>query len=124
MSFTYYYRNRPPGIGCQPDGFDPDTREYWRPRREVAGVPYHGKVSYPRLLRFERVWQYELVPADPVERAEYIFWQEQETEPGVDLRLEYLDTSRETLESLAKYDALARAALVILDTPRPDVIGE
>jgi len=115
MSFTYYYRNCPPGIGCQPSGFDPDTREYWCPRKEVDGVPYHGQVSYPEPLECKQVWQYELVPADPVEHAEYIFWREQEIGSEIDLRFDYLNTDRETLEALAKHDALARAALVLLD---------
>ena len=110
---VYYYRNRPPGIGCQPSGFDPDTRECWHPRRGVRGLLYHGQVSYSEPLKFEQVWRYELVPADPVENAEYAFWQE--LDPGYDMRDDYLSTPREQLQQLARHDVLAGAALVILD---------
>ena len=68
--FEYYYRNRPPGIGCQPDGFDPDARETWFPRKEVNGVPYFGKVSYPEPLSCEDLYRYKLRPVDLVEYAE------------------------------------------------------
>lgn len=119
----YYYRNRPPGIGCQPDGFDPDTREAWRPRKDVNGIPYHGEVSYPEPLSPEDLYRYELRPADLVECAEYIFWQHEGS--GLDLRTDYLSTDRATLEIYAsRSSVLAQAALIILDTPRTLVVGE
>lgn len=112
--YEYYYRLRPPGTSCQPDGFDPDTRECWRPRKDVNGISYHGKVSYQEPLSHEDLYHYDLRPVDLAEYAEYVFWREQEIE-GVDLRFDYLNTSRETLEALARRDILAQAALVILD---------
>ena len=75
--YEYYYRNRPPGIGCQPDGFDPELTQCWRPRREVNGVPYHGVVVYVEPLLPKQIWQYELRPADLVECAEYVFWEDE-----------------------------------------------
>ena len=114
MSFTYYYRNRPPGIGCQPDGFDLYTREYWCPRKEIDGVPYHGVVSYPTPLTPEQIWQYELRPADLVEYAEFIFWEDGRAD-NVDMREDYLNTDRADLESMSQFSKLAQAALTILD---------
>ena len=111
--FTYYYRNRPPGIGCQPGGFDPDTRESWIPMRQVDGIPYLGQVSYPEPLAPEQVWQYELRPADLVEYAEYVFWLERD--PSFDVRADYLSAPRERLQRMARHDVLAGAALIILD---------
>ena len=108
--YEYYYRLRPPGTSCQPDGFDPDTRESWRRTKYVNGVPYHGKVSYLEPLSHEDLYRYELRPVDLAEYAEYVFWQRrQETRSGVDLRFDYLNTSRETIESLAHCDPLAQA---------------
>jgi hypothetical protein len=106
----YYYINRPPGIGCQPDGFDIDTRETWMPRRRVGDRYFLGTVSYPEPLDPEDVWQYELYPVDPVERAECTFWCTHDPS----LRQEYLDTPREDLESMAEFCGLSQAALVIL----------
>lgn len=70
---AYYFASRPPGIGCQPDGFDPDTREIYVPRREVVelnGRAVWGKVDYPEPLTSGQCELYDLIPADPVERAQ------------------------------------------------------
>ena len=112
--FTYYYRNRPPRIGCQPKGFDPELTEYWRPRRKVNGIPYHGKASYPAPLTPEQIWQYELRPADLVEYAEFIFWEDGRAD-NMDMREDYLSTPRADLENMAQFSKLAQAALIILD---------
>lgn len=113
----YYYRNRPPGIGCQPDGFDPGTRESWVPRKDVNGIPYHGKVSYPEPLDHEDLYRYELRPVNLVEYAEYVFWQH--GDPGYDIKADYLSANRALLESYAPGSILAQAALIILDAQRP-----
>jgi len=115
--FTYYYRNRPPGISCQPDGFDPDTREYWQPRRKVNEIPYHGAVSYPQPLTPKQIWQYELRPADLVEYAEFIFWEDGRAD-DIAMREDYLSTDRADLENMAQFSKLAQAALIILDAQK------
>jgi len=124
MSHEYYYRNRPPGIGCQPDGFDPDTREWWRPRKDVNGISYHGKVSYSEPLSPWDIYRFELRPVDLVEYAEYIFWREIFWHEGSQegdqpwLREDYLSADRALLEEHAPHDILARAALIILDAQK------
>lgn len=75
MSFKYFYINRPAGYGCQPDGFS--RYEAWIPAREVVGLGYRsflGEVEYPIRLAAVDVWKYDLIPADPVERAKYNLW--------------------------------------------------
>ena len=75
----YFYRNRPPGIGCQPDGWE--EREAWSPVRAVPEIAsdlkhhhFHGWVEYQRALTPYICWKYELLPADPVERAVFMFY--------------------------------------------------
>lgn len=74
-SFKYFYINRPAGYGCQPDGFD--RHEAWIPARSVEGLgdrAFLGEVEYPIRLSPVDVWKYDLLPADPVERAKYALW--------------------------------------------------
>jgi hypothetical protein len=116
--FVYMMRNRPPGIGCQPDGFLWDETETWIPMREhpypprhLVGLRFLGKAVYPQALTFEQIWQYELWPEDPLEWAEYTFWRE--GEDGAWLRKDYLEQSVEFLQEQAKRDHKAVAALII-----------
>ncbi len=110
MPSSYLYRNRPPGIGCQPDGFD--AHETWLPGREVEGRHFLGRVEYSQSLSWEQVKRYELWPEDELERAEMTF-----TREGKDsawLREDYLAQSIGKLEAFADRDTKAWAALVIL----------
>jgi hypothetical protein len=69
----YYYRSRPPGIGCQPDGFT--GRESWLPARDCPMGMGHcfGWAEYPARLSLDRVYRYDLVADDLLERAVYVF---------------------------------------------------
>lgn len=75
--YRYYLLNRPPGIGCQPDGFV--DRETWLPSRKIPDGDYWhalGWVEYLRPLSMEEVWKKELRPADPEEWKAYLEWRE------------------------------------------------
>lgn len=69
----YYYLNRPPGIGCQKDGFV--DRECWMPARVInVGRNALGWVDYPFRLDFEDIWKWELWPDDTDELESYCEW--------------------------------------------------
>ena len=111
MPHRYYFLSRPPGIGCQPDGFA--NREYWRPKQEIPGTERtaHGWVEYPEKLTAEQVEHWSFWIADVLERAEYVF-------AGKDwLRENYLSQPIEKLREYADEhrDLKAWAALVILE---------
>lgn len=67
--YTYYYVNRPPGMGCQPDGWV--EREDYFGRTDRQHSPYHGHVRYDRRLTLDEIYRYELEPNDLVEGALY-----------------------------------------------------
>ena len=113
--YEYYYRNRPPGISCQPDGFDAESRQAWIPRRKIDGILYHGTVSYPEPMSYYQMWHYDLRAVDPVEYAEFIFWVDAHQSGRDWLREMYLDMDRDVLEEDASHDIYAQAALIILD---------
>ena len=108
---AYLYRNRPPGIGCQPDGFNLDTRETWCPAKEIDGRHFWGRVEYSLPLAFGEMHRYELLPEDELELAEYIFWLEGDAAEW--LRADYLTADEKMLQDYAEQDAKAWAALVI-----------
>lgn len=73
---VYYYRNRPPGLYVQPDGFDPETRESWYPGKVVKTLMggdrrFMGKVEYQEPLPPEGIREFELWPADHLEWCKY-----------------------------------------------------
>ncbi len=74
---TYYYRSlRGPGIGHQPDGFNPDRRNSVLKRRPTPLGPRHfyGSVEYPQPLTMKQIYDFELWAADPVQWAKYLAW--------------------------------------------------
>ena len=71
----YYYLNRPPNIGCQPDGFM--DREAWMPGHIVSGRNCLGWVEYPEPLEPEQVWKWEFMPADDAEYDAFWDWREE-----------------------------------------------
>jgi len=77
MAHRYYYLNRPPSIGCQPDGFV--NREAWSPKQTIPGTEWtaHGWVEYPEPLEPYQVWKWEFRPADDAELDEYLDWREE-----------------------------------------------
>jgi len=108
---NYLFRNRPPGIGCQPDGWV--NRETWMPAKEIQERFFLGQVEYAEPLPFEQVKRYELWPESELERAEMIFWLEGEDAGW--LRTDYLSQPLDRLEKYAaRYDQKAQAALIIL----------
>lgn len=116
----YLYQNRPPGIGCQPEGSI--DREAWLPARhhESGGPARHflGGVTYARKLDYSEIRRYELWPVDELERAEMVFLREGEDADW--LRKDYLSQPVEKLELYADRDQKAAAALIILKHQRED----
>ena len=79
MKFTYFYRNaRGPGIGHQPDGFDPDNRKAGSIETETHFGPrtFWGIVSYPFPLEPNLVYKFELWPDDPIRFAIWRAWEQ------------------------------------------------
>jgi len=77
MKYTYFFINRPPFIGTHPDGSI--ASEVWQPKQSVAGIPdrtFHGSVTYTEPLLPERIWKFELHPADKQEYLDYFEWRE------------------------------------------------
>ncbi len=74
----YLYRNRPPGIGCQPTGGN--ISEVWYPIQEkntpIGPRTFFGKVVYDEPLTFDEINRYELFPVDRLEWAKYQIWEE------------------------------------------------
>ncbi len=107
----YLYRNRPPWIGTQPDGYDKYTA--WRPSQEHEsgrkGQYFHGIVTYPEPLTLEQIERYELWSVNVRERAELAFYREDDW-----LRENYLSQPVNELKKYAaRGDTLAKAALVL-----------
>ncbi len=90
MTHIYYYRNsRGPGYGHQPDGFDPDSRQSGRAKREtpVGLRTFYGSVEYPKPLTMEQIYKFELWAANPVQWAKYTAWDHSRTRNGKSLWL-------------------------------------
>lgn len=101
MASKYYYLNRPPGSGCQPDGFT--NHESWLPKQCPSEFPRgaFGWVEYPEPLPLEAIWKYDLFPQDTLQRTIYLAWQDSNQDP-VAARLflkEFWDLDRATLDS-------------------------
>ena len=98
----YLYTSRPPGIGCQPDGFT--DREVWMPGREVDGRHYLGVAEYDGRLKFEDIAAYELMPEDKEERIVYSAWKQQ---LGWWIMDDYLCCGEEHIDGLVNTDPVA-----------------
>ncbi len=105
----YYYCNRPPGIGCQPDGFT--ERETWLPAKEIDNRLCFGYAVYPKPLAPEQVYRFDLRPESIVEQAEYVFWREDSDSDW--LKENYLSQPVGRLRDYASRDVKAWAALVL-----------
>jgi len=106
----YLYRKRPPGIGCQPDGWI--EREAWHPPREHPsgneGQHFWGIIEYPEKLPISEIIRWDFWPVDATERAEMVFRDDDW------LRENYLSQPVDKLrEYAAKGDQKAAAALVL-----------
>lgn len=92
--FAYFYRSRPPGLFVQPDGFNPDTRKTYSPRKEVANefgvcLRAHGRVEYGQALTPAEVYQFELFPEDSVQWALYKAWEQVKAAGGLYVYMAY-----------------------------------
>lgn len=103
---TYYYKARPPGIGCQPSGWT--IREPWLPAHEINGRLFLGLVEYAEPLSAEQIRRYGLWPASELERAKLIL----AAEPAW-IRESYMAYDVDFLEARPKSDQLAKAALIL-----------
>ncbi len=76
MTHKYYYLSRPPGIGCQPDGFL--ERKEWYPKRFPEEFPRGawGWVTYPERLPMKSIWLKDLFPVERVEELCFRAWQD------------------------------------------------
>ena len=70
----YLYRNRPPWIGTQPDGYE--KYEAWQPPHGHGsgreGQYFHGVVTYAEPLPLELVHRYELWPVSTRRGAQHL----------------------------------------------------
>jgi len=125
MSHRYYYEFRPPGIGCQPDGWT--NREGGLPKSKYivpSGLPNKEKsisafgwVEYDEPLSFDQIYKKDLIPHDPVERAKFYLWiSHDRNEETVDwLISDYQAQGRNWLLENYEIDSLAAYALILLD---------
>lgn len=85
----YFYTLRPPGIGCQPDGFTARQAEVPRrtsvtPSLELAGrlvakgveINNFGWVEYTEPLTLDQMFRFDLLPCDTLKLLEYRAWEE------------------------------------------------
>ena len=118
MAYKYFYRNRPPGIGCQPDGWSAREgglpKDYWK---DSAGETVYafGWVEYSEPLTFEQAWLKDLLPDEHVERANYSIWayMDRDEKEAAWITESYQTLSTEELEKEAPRDFMARAILTI-----------
>lgn len=82
-SHVYFYLNRPPGPGCQPDGFT--SKETWLPKQFPQEFPRGawGLVAYQKPLNFVQIDSYDLLPQNLLEKAVYVAWLEADRDSGI-----------------------------------------
>ena len=112
-TFKYYAINRPDVYPARRK----TGQENWIPARPTpAGYYAWGWVEYDQQLPFKTVWEYELLPGDPVERALYGFWLEADRnrETFQALLVDYLSQPTAVINALIKRgDLLAEYALTL-----------
>ncbi len=79
--------------------------EQWHPAKPAPEFPechFLGWADYPQPLPFDRIWQWEVVPADRKQYIEYMFWRDADrNDDGYKLLMdEYLSLSDSQLELL------------------------
>ena len=114
---------RPASIGCYPDRRTNGTpliaeiiESHWPPKR-VDNHNLYAVVAYDEPLEFDRIWRYDLLPADKLEAARYGFWLDSDRDYAEADRStrQWCAEPRATLESLVEYSNKAEWALTILD---------
>lgn len=86
--YKYYYRNRPGGFECQPDGWadrqsDCPMKTYQNDRTLPFignSVNCFGWVVYEKRLTIDQQYRYELLTADPAEYTLFLLWQENKSD--------------------------------------------
>lgn len=78
--YLYHLTLRPADIGCYPDRRTNGTplaaeivEQHWPPKR-VDNHNLYATVAYQEPLELDRIWRYDLTPADKLEAARYGFW--------------------------------------------------
>ena len=122
--YLYHLTLRPASIGCYPDrrtNGTPLTAEiiesHWPPKR-ADNRNLYAVVAYAEPLEFERIWRYDLIPADPVERAHYAFWEyyDRNADDVAQGEAEWLAHPRGQLKKMSlRGNGMAEYALTILD---------
>jgi len=120
----YHLTLRPADIGCYPDRNSAGARieaeiieSHWPPKR-ADNRNLYAVIAYAEPLEFDRIWRYDLLPADPVERAHYAFWEyyDRHTLEAMIYEETWLLQPRAVLESMRERgDTMAEYALTILD---------
>lgn len=118
LSSRYYYQLRPPGIGCQPNGYLRwETFDFIQEVEDLPGR-YHGFVEYPEPIDTYDAWRFDLTPADPVEQArmKFISHAGGDAEEAAAFLKRLLDKGEEELSKMANVSpgTYYKAALVIL----------
>ena len=102
----YFYLTRPPGIGCQPDGYT-DT-QIWLPMQYPEEFPRgaFGYVIYSAPLPVSQILRYDLFPADPLEKALYMAWQDEEQNllAALDILKSYFSLGPDALAMIVSAD--------------------
>lgn len=114
----YHLIYRPPMYGTIPDGFSQYKEIYPSRDTELTGGlirPTFGWVEYADPLPFEKIFSYELLPDDPVERARFRLWNyaDRDTEKAAVLLRYFEGRSLKQLEQDAEYDTVAEWVYVI-----------
>ena len=121
--YLYNLTLRPPSIGCYPDRDNAGqplqaeiVADYWPPKR-VDNHNLYAVVAYPEPLEFERIWRYDLLPADKLEEARYGFWLDSDRDYAfaADRTHAWCAQHRSALEAVRERDRRAEWALTILD---------
>ena len=121
--YLYHLTLRPASIGCYPDrrtNGTPLTAEiiesHWPPKR-VDNRNLYAVIAYDEPLEFDRIWRYDLLPADKLEAARYGFWLDSDRkwdDAGYYAR-HWCAQPRAALEAMREHDKRAEWALTILD---------
>ena len=121
--YLYNLTLRPASIGCYPDrrtNGTPLTAEimesHWPPKR-VDNHNLYATVAYAEPLEFDRIWRYDLTPADKLEAARYGFWLDSDRDYAfAAVRTHaWCAQPRAALEAMQEGDRRAEWALTILD---------
>lgn len=111
----YFTLARPPSYANYPDKpAQPTALDIWMPMKDIPGHPGWqalGWIEYDEPLGFETVWHWSLLPADPVEWANFQFWKE--GQDGEYMKGELVAMSDEQLTDWCGGQNLVKAAKIL-----------